>query len=313
MKNFSILIPAYNAEKTIKRCLDSIFDQIDKNDEVIVIDDGSKDNTKEILGEYADKDNLKTICADNKGVSATRQKLIEYATKEYILFCDADDFYENGTLYSLRKIVEMSNPDVIIFGYNLVRSNQIIKINKRKYKKGYYEEFEDEYLLGITDLYWSALWNKCYKKSIINNPEEICFQTLIEDIQFNVEYLSRCKKIYVLEGALYNYVQIGESLTRGEKEDSREKVLDALDAYENLFAKIKAFFPRNIRKSYYPIYCLMNNLIERSNAIEDFELKKIIGRSEVFATVKRHKIQFIDRLILRALKHTIRKILGIGN
>ena len=64
MNNFSILIPAYNAEKTIKRCLDSIFCQIDQNDEIIVIDDGSKDNTQAVLNEYADRDNLKIIYSD---------------------------------------------------------------------------------------------------------------------------------------------------------------------------------------------------------------------------------------------------------
>ena len=307
MNNFSILIPAYNAEKTIKRCLDSIFCQVDQNDEIIVINDGSKDDTQAVLDEYVGRDNLKIICSDNGGVSVTRQKLIRDATKENILFCDADDFYEAGMLDSLRKIVEINDPDVIIFGYNLVRSNQIIKINRRKYKEGYHEAFEDEYLLGITDLYWSALWNKCYKKSIINSPTEIYFQKLIEDIQFNIEYLSRCKKIYVLENALYNYVQIGESLTRGERKDSRESILDALDAYENLFSKIKASFPENIEKGYYSVYCLLDNLIERSNAIEDFELKKIIDNSEVFLAVKKHKIYFMGRLILRSLKHAMKK------
>lgn len=307
MNTFSILIPAYNAEKTIKRCLDSIFCQIDQNDEIIVIDDGSKDNTQAVLNEYADRDNLKIIYSDNGGVSVTRQKLIRYATKENILFCDADDFYEAGVLDSLRKIIEINDPDVIIFGYNLVRSNQIIKIKRRKYKEGYHEAFEGEYLLGITDLYWSALWNKCYKKSIINSPAEIYFQTLIEDVQFNIEYISRCQKIYVLETALYNYVQIGESLTRGEKEDSRERIVDALYAYEKLFFKIKASFPENIEKSYYSVYCLMDNLIERSIAIEDFELKKVIDNSEVFAAVKKHKIHFMGRLILRSLKHTVKK------
>ena len=123
MNNFSILIPAYNAEKTIKRCLDSIFCQVDQNDEIIVINDGSKDNTQAVLDEYVDRDNLKIIYSDNSGVSVTRQKLIRYATKENILFCDADDFYEAGVLDSLREIIEINDPDVIIFGYKLVRSN----------------------------------------------------------------------------------------------------------------------------------------------------------------------------------------------
>ena len=112
----SVLIPAYNAEKTIKRCLDSLMCQTCKEFEVVIIDDGSSDNTFEIIKEYQ-KLNCKIIAykSENCGVSVTRQKLLEISSGDYIMFCDADDYFESNAIERISDLLTRHPVDAIIF------------------------------------------------------------------------------------------------------------------------------------------------------------------------------------------------------
>ena len=107
----SILIPAYNAEKTIESCLDSIIVQESNNYEIIVIDDGSSDNTYSRLLKYKDKSQVTIIRQENKGGSLTRQTLIENACGKYVLFCDADDFLAPTAIQSVCSVLPANDSD----------------------------------------------------------------------------------------------------------------------------------------------------------------------------------------------------------
>ena len=125
-KLVSVIIPAYNIEDYIGRCLDSIISQTYKNLEIIVVDDGSKDHTGEILDNYAKKDRrIKVIHKENGGVSSARNKGIEVAEGDYIGFIDGDDLIEPGMYKTLVDLLEEENADIAHCGYQMVFPDRI--------------------------------------------------------------------------------------------------------------------------------------------------------------------------------------------
>ena len=140
----SILIPAYNAEKTIESCLDSIIVQESNNYEIVVIDDGSSDNTYSRLLKYKDKSQVTIIRQENKGVSLTRQALIENACGKYVLFCDADDFLAPTAIQSVCSVLSANDSDkkskAELYVCLLYTSYEIIKYYFYKNKSDFYKE-----------------------------------------------------------------------------------------------------------------------------------------------------------------------------
>lgn len=132
----SIIIPAYNSEKFIRRCLDSVVNQIYKNIEIIVVDDASTDNTEKIIKEYAEKDNRirPFYSSENKGVSFSRNIGLKASTGEYIMFVDSDD---ELTKDAIRRMVDIANK----YNSDYVDSYQIIKYAKNN-KEYMFTEFK---------------------------------------------------------------------------------------------------------------------------------------------------------------------------
>ena len=110
----SILIPAYQAEKTISRCLDSALSQSCDNYEIVVIDDGSTDSTLSICGMYCNNERVRLYTQENKGIAFTRQRLVELAKGRYLQFVDADDWIESDLVELHSKILSEKDCDIII-------------------------------------------------------------------------------------------------------------------------------------------------------------------------------------------------------
>ena len=310
----SVLIPAYNAEKTIEKTLDSLLHQSIQEFEVVIVDDGSSDETQHILEIYKKKSDIfRVYKQNNSGVAATRQKLIEKAKGKYLLFCDADDYYNTNTIETVIKTIEREKPDLLIYGYSLIKENGKKTIKKRKLDEGRYskDNCEQQYINGLTDLYWSALWNKCYKKDIVEKGHVLQFQEIIEDVIFNAEYIGRCKSIYILERNLYNYVQIGESLTRGKKIDSEEKIKDAFATFKYLQEILKKAYPkRSIEVNKY-LYKMLVGLCERAKKIGNQNLYLVIINSSFWSEVERklglRRYEVLIARVIRKMKNTIRE------
>ena len=119
-EKISIILPVYNSQNTIARTIDSIIKQTYDNYELIIINDGSTDNSESICLEYADKyKRIKYIRIENKGVSNARNLGIDNATGNYVMFIDSDDEYYKNTLETVYKYIEQRN-DLIIFEYNRI-------------------------------------------------------------------------------------------------------------------------------------------------------------------------------------------------
>jgi len=211
MKKISIIIPLYNAENYIVKCLDSIKNQTYKNFELIVINDKSKDNSWEVLNDYVSEHlNLNFIIINNEvnlGLSKTRNKGIELATGDYILFMDNDDTLADE--FSLQHFIDKTenDPDIIL-GSTLFLLNDIPKesnYHKLKNKKETYTD--NEILDGFFSGEWAVTaWNKLYKADFLKkNNLKFLDDLLHEDELWAFETAVAAKKINFLNEETYVY------------------------------------------------------------------------------------------------------------
>lgn len=218
---YSVIIPVYNAEKTIERCLQSLFSQKRKDVEIIVINDGSTDKSGEIISEYAAyHENLIWISHENKGVSAARNLGIETASGVYLLFVDSDDFVSKDYFYVLDQLGELEDSDLLMFASNTVGGrntdeakiySQLEKMDKRMEKM--------ELLLSSRKI--MPPWNKRFKKEIILEHKIRFINHLQtgEDFNFCLEYMINCHTIRVKYQQIYNVdVSDQASLSRKYRE-----------------------------------------------------------------------------------------------
>ena len=248
----SIIVPVYNAAKplgenktVLHRCIDSILNQEYRNYELIVADDGSKDESGKILDEYAAKDErINVIHKENSGVSNTRNLAIQNARGKYIQFLDADDWITTDATKSLVRTMEESKADLVIADfYRVVGENTSHKGRIDSDKVLTRDEFADYMIQNPADYYYGVLWNKLYKKSIIDTYHLKMDASLSwsEDFIFNLEYLLHVKKVAPLQLPIYYYVKTEGSLVSQSRFDIRNIVdmkLSVIKYYDNFYKSI---------------------------------------------------------------------------
>lgn len=212
----SIIVPFYNAQKTIGRCIDSILNQTFKEFELILLDDGSTDDSGRICDEYAEKDaRIRVVHKENSGVSDTRNQGIAMAKGEYLQFLDGDDWISpDATGLFVRTITEYQCDMVIADFYRV--------IGERVSPKGAIEEaglmdkisYATNMMENPADFYYGVLWNKLYKRSVIEAHQLKMDRSIswCEDFIFNLEYIGHIQSIYALKVPVYYYVKTKGSL-----------------------------------------------------------------------------------------------------
>lgn len=248
----SIIVPVYNAAKplgenktVLHRCIDSILNQEYRDYELIVVDDGSKDESGKILDEYAAKDErINVIHKENSGVSNTRNLAIQNARGKYIQFLDADDWITTDATKSLVRTMEESKADLVIADfYRVVGENTSHKGRIDSDKVLTRDEFADYMIQNPADYYYGVLWNKLYKKFIIDTYHLKMDASLSwsEDFIFNLEYLLHVKHVAPLQLPIYYYVKTEGSLVSQSRFDIRNIVdmkLSVIKYYDNFYKSI---------------------------------------------------------------------------
>jgi len=212
----SIIVPIYNAEKTLDRCINSILNQDYIDFELLLIDDGSKDFSGAICDEYAAKDTrVRVIHKENSGVSASRNLALNEARGEYLQFLDADDWITPNATRLLVESAVLNKCDMVISDFYRV-------IGERLSHKGSIdedgvltrEEFANLMMENPADFYYGVLWNKLYSREIIEKYHLRMDPKIswCEDFMFNLEYIRHCENIFVLQVPIYYYVKTKGSL-----------------------------------------------------------------------------------------------------
>lgn len=209
----SVIVPIYNTEKYIGKCLESIKKQTYKNLEIILVNDGSIDKSEEICKSYIEKDKRFTYyLTSNYGVSHARNFGLDKATGKYIMFIDSDDWLENNMIEILYKELIEKKCDIAVCDYFINFKELQIEHNKLNEEKIINEKNIMLEFLFDSELYGGYLWNKLIKKSII---KDIRFNEKIkieEDVDFLCQIFENVNSIiYLPQKKLYHYVKRNES------------------------------------------------------------------------------------------------------
>lgn len=206
----SVIIPVYNGGKYLQRCLNSVSNQHYEQLEIIIINDGSTDNTSLICDEYVTKENRAIVISqENQGVSAARNAGLDIATGDYIYFLDADDYILTNGIKDLMSKACNTSADIVVAGYYV--GDQFDKVEISPYHTNDLENYLCSILTGKNH---SALWNKLFRSRLFEEvrfPEDICY---MEDRAIIVSIIVRYKpKIFFMDEPVYFYFQNKSSIT----------------------------------------------------------------------------------------------------
>ncbi len=225
----SVIVPIYNAEKYLNNCIDSIIDQSYQNIEIILVDDGSIDETQKICDSYANLDSrIKVYHKSNGGVSSARNYGLKKAKGKWISFVDSDDWLDKDYFKILHDSIS-SDVSIVCCGYKRTSGTQVECINsdgKELYFTG--TEFIEK-LLNVQNGY-GFVHTKIYKKELIDGVSFNETLKVAEDALFNMQVSKKANKIKVINKSLYNYRVTGESAVRKFDENYINKYIDGMNA-----------------------------------------------------------------------------------
>lgn len=300
-KKISIIVPIYNVEQYLDKCVESLANQTYKNLEIILVDDGTKDKSGKMADLWATKDNrIKVIHKENGGLSDARNAGMKIATGEYITFVDSDDWINYKMYEILMNNLEKYNADISVCGINkvyeddIVNQNQIINENISIFTA-------DEALENLIDegILKQTVWNKLYKREII---DDIYFEfgKIHEDEFWTYQIFGKSEKIVYTDEQLYYYLQRSGSIM--DKPFSVQR-LDGLEARNNRLKYIQENFPKLTIKAKKSLFfsCLYQyQSMLRSNKVEEQEIYEQAIKKYVdfinFNKDEKNKLSLKDRI-----------------
>ena len=234
---FSIIIPIYNAHKTLQRCLDSILHQTYPSYEVLMIDDGSLDNSAEIAALYAQNDaRFALVCQSNSGPSRARNRGLDLAKGDIVSFVDSDDYVEPDYLQQLFDIFQTEEAQVVFFGINQIAADGRRERNIPLLPKN---QIDQLIILTKADVYGYA-WIKAISHQLVG---EIRFDeklNLFEDEVFTCHIMQKHPVISWVSKPLYNQIFCSESLSRKVHKDYFDKCEAVYLAWKQLLVSVNA-------------------------------------------------------------------------
>lgn len=227
---FTIIIPVYNASEHINISVNSIINQTYYNWELILVDDGSTDNSLDLCKQIALVDNrIKVIHQHNCGVSSARNSGLRVASGTFVTFVDADDWLEPNALQLYHEVIATYNPDIIKFGYirDYYDGKQDIVVSDRVY----YEISKPLMLKRINEFeYWGYVWNSVYRKEIcqkLSFDEDLAW---LEDHIFTLNFFRNSNSMVLIPNALYHYT-INVSLSLSNNRSPQDIYIASLRSY----------------------------------------------------------------------------------
>lgn len=297
----SIILPVYNSEKYLKRCIDSIVNQTYQNLEIIIINDGSTDDSLSIIKEFIKQDKrIILIDKKNEGVSKARNIGIEKANGEYITFIDSDDWLEDNAIEILYNELEKNKVDVIRGNYyrNTTElkndfSGNLYRMENQIYSSKDIKEFVIDHFLLSKESHLNLVMLLLIKKEIIKNirfDESLYF---MEDVIFHLEVFLNSEKIYLISKPIYHYYLNDESATKSYKKytknifgviNANKKISNIIDKFDvNLHNRIKKMNAVHLQViSNYCYFAIKKNVDVKETIIE-------LNKNEHFNYMKKNK------------------------
>lgn len=273
-KRLSIIVPVYNGEKHLKRCVNSIIDQNYNNLEIILIDDKSPDSSRKICEELAQKDNRIKVYHNerNMGIYGTRNKGISIASGDYITFVDDDDYIEK-TMYQkmMQKFEEDEELGLILCNFkNISETGEYIGQSREiegKYTRNQIKEKFLYRLLGNQEIS-CAVWRCIFKKSEIKNRDIKFMNSKVkDDMCFFLQYILGIKSLYCVEACLYNYITYAGSTINTLGIENVDDAMTMPNCYYEILKEYNALDSKmkgNMGIEYIKSYMAVKNNCEKS-------------------------------------------------
>ena len=240
----SVIVPVYNVEKTLDRCMESILHQTFKDFEVIMVNDGSTDGSGNLCEQYASKySNIRVIHKQNEGLGPTRDRGVDAAKGEYIYHCDSDDWLSPTLLEQTVKAMDKHLADVLIFGYTIFTEtpegavekydeisvpNAIIE-GTQKVREYFCEQYYNSFVV-------QSAWNRLYRRQfLIDNQLKFPPLRRCQDMAFSLSLFSKINKLVCLKESFYNYI-IKPGVFKGRS------FTEMIDIYLDVFHRTKNCF-----------------------------------------------------------------------
>lgn len=300
---YSVLIPLYNSEKYLAECLDSVLAQNFDDYEIIIVDDGSTDNSGAIADQYQNENpQIRVIHKENEGVLLTRRRLLKEAKGEYILWVDSDDAVKQNWMSDLYREIQATAPDMIISNYeNYDDPNKLIRslfVSDRTIIEG--EQKHDVLIKLILGKDLNELWSKCIKRELIDidgNYTEFKNVKEGDDLFCLLPIFDMTNKIVFLDRAYYRYRVISTSITHTasyKKYYSVRTIFERIDSYivkwffsENECSQVKDRFATTI------IDCIVACANSPETSIDEFkvfacDVTNDENNKQIYSDGKRH-------------------------
>lgn len=289
----SVIVPIYNAERYLKNIIEDILAQTYTKLEIILVNDGSKDASQEIIQNYAKSDSrICVINATNGGPSAARNLGLDIAQGEYIRFIDADDRIAPNSIEEMVNVYKKNKDiDLVIGNYiSIPEKNLVTGINVKNELVGC-EEFLNIFMENIRAFYIGVPWNKLYKRVIIEQ-NHIRFEDSIrwsEDFLFNIEYFEKCKLFYMLyiENGIYEYYLRDSSITHAMEKQEDKAILQKIDRLR--YERAKEYCEKNGKREIFELEWNYSYIYA-----ELTELSKYNSKEKVLRRYKKFKAKLLD-------------------
>lgn len=302
MAKISVIVPVYNTEKYLRRCLDSLVNQSMQDIEIIVVNDGSKDNSQSIIEEYEKKYPIvKGYIKENGGLSDARNFGVEKATGEYLCFVDSDDYIDLNLFLNLYLVVK---PEVEMLKYKAVIINEeakeLEKIDGPVFDPASGEEAFSK-LMG-NDLFLENAWLYMYKTSFYKeNNFKFAKGKYHEDLGLVPLIMLKAKSVMSVKAYGYFYVQTNDSITRSpDYSKTVKRIYDVLDLYDNMIEVVSKYDVK--KESFENIKIFYSNILILKTA----ELKKE-DKKKYIKELKNRKI--INNIKARNAKQLLKKVI----
>ena len=300
----SIIVPVYNVERYLDKCIQSILKQTFYDFEVILVDDGSTDNSGKICDKYGKLDSrVKVIHKKNGGLSSARNKGIEVAKGNFIAFIDSDDYIHNQMLEILYKGINQNNSDISICKYKRFKENEIIKDKTYDIESISFKNYTN--IEALSNLQSESVvefviaCNKLYRKELFNNLRYE--DGRIHEDEFIIhKLLYKCNLVSYTSAELYYYLRRDNSIMALRNNNS---ILDALDAYGE-----RIVFYKNIKqkqfikdaeliyvREFLNYYQMLKNIQDNKNLLKKEMIKKF--RTRIFGILKNYKFTIKEKML----------------
>lgn len=316
MKNYkiSIIVPVYNVEQYIKKCIECILSQTYNNFELILVNDGSTDKSLDIILKYKNNPHIIIINKNNSGQSDTRLQGLLQAKGEYVYFVDSDDFIEPYTLEKLIEQIIKTEADIVFGRYRLVNENGSVIREQKPYKVKKLEGTENilRDAICVTN-FKASLCIKLIKRTLLidSYTDDIRSVHFNEDVLLSIILASHSKKVVFINEIIYNVLQRKNSLTRDLKPElimSNEKIFNIIRCYlrDNGFWEscCNEFYNGYVKTIAYTI----SIAALKSKSLSEFNsYYKLLDKNSLFQSLElkqqKNRLYITNKIVYTIIKH----------